>query len=158
MTKTDSYSQGFSNPAGLSRTGGGLITQRRSTLRHFYLRKANHTNMIMRDTKTKDSINKKRISVFKGWLRPQAMRDFPLSISILNMNVSCYSSSGSYTQIDYRPILSLGRFNKQCPRPYPLHICLPRPISARILAPGGAPRQHYLKKPRESLRLSNQSS
>lgn len=25
MTKTDSYSQGFSNPAGLSRTGGGLI-------------------------------------------------------------------------------------------------------------------------------------
>ena len=73
--------------------------------------------MIMRDTKTKDSINKKRISVFKGWLRPQAMRDFPLSISILNMNVSCYSSSGSYTQIDYRPILSLGCFNKQCPVP-----------------------------------------
>lgn len=31
MTKTDSYSQGFSNPAGLSRTEAGLITQRRST-------------------------------------------------------------------------------------------------------------------------------
>jgi hypothetical protein len=158
MTKTDSYSQGFSNPAGLSRTEGGLITQRKSTLRHFYLRKANHTNMITRDTKTKDSINKKRISVFKGRVCPQPIRDFPLSISILNMKVSCYSSSGPYTQINYRPILSLGCFNKQCPHPYPLHICLPRPISARILAPGGAPRQHYLKKPRESLRLSNQSS
>lgn len=76
----------------------------------------------MRDTKTKDSINKKRISVLKGRVRAQAMRDFPLSVSILNMNVSCYSSSGSYTQIDYCPILSLGCFNKQCPNPYPLHI------------------------------------
>lgn len=75
--------------------------------------------MIMRDTKTKDSINRKRITVFKGRVRPQPMRDFPLSISIPNMNVFCYSSSVSYTKIAYRPILSLGCFNKQCPVPAP---------------------------------------